>query len=267
MSEEAGIKEPKFFCSDRWYSHQSHPRAWNEYLALFKNSPDSASYLGDATPRYLQSKIAVPEILKSCHRPCLIVMLRNPVDLVSSQHNQKIKVGYELNDLERAWRLQSERLKGKALPPQIKEGMFFNYADHAMLGEQMQRLLQHADHSQIHVIFFEDFKMNPGACYRSLLEWLSLPDDGRTNFAAKNSSMSFRSKRLNSAWQMARRIKQRLGIPGFGLGQVMSRVNAKSGHEPMRPEFRRELQDYFRDDIKLLSELTGRDLSHWYQYN
>jgi hypothetical protein len=266
MSEEGGIKEPKFFCSDRWYAHQSHPRTWDEYLRLFEPAPADVRYLGEATPRYLQSKVAVPDILEYCENPCFIIMLRNPVDVASSQHNQRFKTGEENKNFEEAWQLQKNRMDGINLPPGISDGEFLHYANHAMFGQQIQRLLQHVSWNEMHCIFFEDFKKSARDCYGYLLEWLNLPADGCSDFTTQNASMTFRSKQLETALQAASRVRKRLGIRGLGVRKAINRVNTVPGREPIRPEFRRELQDYFKEDIQLLAELTGRNLSHWYAH-
>lgn len=265
MSEQGGIKEPKYFCSDRWYSHQQHPKTENEYLALFDDAPSDVKYLGEATPRYLQSTMAVPAILENCERPRFVVMLRNPVDLVVSQYNQRVKTGQEDQALETAWHLQRTRLDGKRLPLSVDDGRFVEYGYHAQLGRQMQLLLDQVDPKSLHCIFFEDFKNNPGESYRQLLAFLGLPDDGRQDFASHNTSMQVRSPRLAVTVKRLVHLRDRIGLPkGMGVSEVIKRFNRVPGRTTVRPEFRRELQAYFKDDIDLLSDLMSRDLSHWY---
>jgi hypothetical protein len=42
-------------------------------------------------------------------------------------------------------------------------------------------------------------------------------------------------------------------------------VTAKTEKVPIRPETRARLQQLYRDDIRQLEELTGRDLTAWWQ--
>lgn len=265
MSEQGGLKEPKYFCSDRWYSHQRHPRTENEYLALFDNAPHGARYWAEATPRYLQSDKAVPTILESCPDSSFVVMLRNPVELVVSQYNQKVKEGAEDERLETAWHLQRVRLKGQNLPATIDDGRFLEYGHHARLGEQMRRLLERVDRKRLHCIFYEDFKENPGKSYRQLLAFLGLQDDGRQDFSSWNASVRVRSRKLNVTVKQLMRLRDRMGLPkGVGINRVLGRFNKVPGRTRLHPEFRRELQQYFKEDIDLLSKLMERDLSRWY---
>jgi hypothetical protein len=266
MSEQGGIKEPSFFCTDLYFSHQIHiPPTWNDYLRLFENAPASAQFLGEATPRYLRSKVAVSQILEQCPDSRFIVMLRNPVDLAASQHNQRVKEGFENLGFETAWERQATRLTGQSsLPARVAEGEYLHYAEIAMLGKQLQNLTVQVERAQVHWIFFEDFKKDTRRCYQQVLEFLEVKDDGRTDFGSVNVSLSYRSLGFNNVLRIAGRFRKRLGLPGLGVQKRLNGLNAKPGREPLRPEFKRELQNYFKEDIKLLTELTGRDLRHWY---
>ncbi len=259
------MKEPGYFCTDLQFSHQLHiPPTWNDYLRLFEEAPASAQYLGEATPRYLRSKVAVSRILEQCLDSRFIVMLRDPVDLAASQHNQRVKEGYDNVGFEKAWHLQSDRLNGQSLPSRVCEGEYLHYADIAMLGQQLQKLTEQVDRTQLHWIFFEDFKKDTRRCYQQVLDFLQVKDDGRTDFESVNASLSYRSMALNNMLRSAGVLRERLGLPRLGLRKRVDVLNGKSGRKPLRPEFKRELQNYFKEDIKLLAGLTGRDLRHWY---
>src|SRR5690625_4988209 len=84
MSEQSGVKEPRFFSSDTWRPGVPHITDWEQYLRLFSSAPASVRYLGEASPQYLGSRQAVPSILDSCRDPRFIVMLRDPVELAAS---------------------------------------------------------------------------------------------------------------------------------------------------------------------------------------
>jgi hypothetical protein len=45
--------------------------------------------------------------------------------------------------------------------------------------------------------------------------------------------------------------------------EVVTRNGLKASRPPLSPEFRAELVEAFRGEVALLSELLGRDLSHW----
>ena len=61
-----------------------------------------------------------------------------------------------------------------------------------------------------------------------------------------------------------RYLVRKTGKAGIYLQYYLRELNKKKGaRPPLRPEFREEMYAAFRDDIGLLGELTGRDLSHW----
>jgi hypothetical protein len=264
MSEQAGVKEPRFFCRDCWNPGGRQIASWPEYLHLFRCAPPSTRYLGEATPRYLRSQRAVPDILDACPSPRFVVMLRNPVELAASQHNQKVKEGKEDADFETAWRLQEERMRGHRLPAGVSSGRMLQYAEVARLGEQMRRLLEIANRRQVHWIFYGDFKEDPAGAYKQLLAFLRLPPDEKAEFPRANPSVRFRWNGLEKNLERIRRARASLGLPGgLGIHAAINRFNRVPGRAPLRPAFKRELQAYFRDDVTLLSKLTGRDLSAW----
>lgn len=269
MSESSGVKEPSLFARDLSGSHSSLEKRindWESYLQLFNRAPRTTKFLGEASVYYLFSRCAVPRIMQTCPDARLVVMLRNPVDLVASYHNQRIRNGVEVPSLENAWNLQEKRKQGRQLPPTFTDGALLQYADIAKLGTQVERLLHHADKQQVHFIVYDDFTKDPCAAYKGLLDFLELPDDGRSDFQQINASMSFRWSGLEAALQTTRRLRARLGLPGgLGIHAAINRINGVHRRPALRPEFRGQLYDFFRDDVSLLSRLIDRDLSTWQQ--
>lgn len=266
MSEQVAVKEPAYFCSDLDTNPIVFPtttRTIESYLALFSNCGDQVRYIGEATPGYLYSKVAIPAIIQQSPGARLIVLLRNPLEIVEANHNQYLKLGYEIKSFESAWHLQETRMHGRNLPHPFRVGSTLQYGPIAKLGEQMERLFNVADRSQIFVAFYEDFAKDPASTYRDLLRWLDLPDDDRVEFPRLNPREHRRFPRLESRLQWLRQQRHKLGLPGgFGIHALIERFN-RTGRKPLRPAFERELKAYFRDDVALLSKLVGRDLRHW----
>ena len=56
-------------------------------------------------------------------------------------------------------------------------------------------------------------------------------------------------------------------VRGLGLhrlrGRVLSVLTRRTDKVPLRPEFHAELVSAFREEISLMSQLLGKDLSHW----
>lgn len=263
MSEAAGAKEPWF------YSTESHApwriKSESEYLSLFNKAQPHAKFRGEASVSYLWSTVAVPTILRQASTARFLVMLRNPVDLVPSLHNEWTKHGYETRDLETAWGLQNDRLHSSCpVGTSLLSGNCFQYGAIAMLGEQMRRLYTLVDKQRVHWILHDDFQHSPATAYREVLDFLGLPDDGRTSFKLINPSITYRWPRIEKSLRALRRVRSSLGLPGgIGLHNLINHFNVRPGKQPVSEHFRCELQHFFHDDILLLSKIIGRDLSGW----
>lgn len=267
MSEMAGVKEPGYFSSDlimppSW----NRISTWPEYVALFKNAPADVDYIGEASTNYLFSKRAVPEILRTCPDSRFIVMLRNPIELVQSLHNQRMKKGLDIPNFERAWRLQSKRQRGLALPYGLTNGEILQYGRIGKLGIQMARLRQLVPKDRVHVIVYDDFASRSENCYLELLNWLHLPADGRMAFPKLNSSVRYRWPIVEEVLRNLAFMRRRMRLGGrLGINAWIENLNRAAGRQKISAILQQELQDYFRADISLLSRTVGRDFSGWLQ--
>jgi hypothetical protein len=64
--------------------------------------------------------------------------------------------------------------------------------------------------------------------------------------------------------RQARRLREGFRLPGgLGVNALIDRFNVTRHYRPLRPRFQQELKDYFREDVLLLSDIIGRDLTHW----
>src|SRR5690242_3134640 len=78
-------KEPTYFGAD--LSARYRRMSEDEYLGLFRDArPDQR--VGEATPWYLYSTSAAAEIKAFEPAARIVIMLRNPVDVMFSQHSQ-----------------------------------------------------------------------------------------------------------------------------------------------------------------------------------
>jgi hypothetical protein len=267
-------KEPHFFAKDLGdYPLIKSPEA---YAALFADATDRHRRIGEASVYYLRSSTAIPRILDFDPNAKLIAMLRNPVDIVHALHTQLLYVGEEtVQDFETAWRLQGRRSRGLDLPPRCRDAFLFQYAQFGHLGSQIRTLLSLFPRAQVRLILFEDFTASPQRVYEEVLRFLDLPQDGRTEFSPVNES-----KRARITWvkdflrkpppglrTALRTFKQAIGGDRLGRlkGGLVQLNTIKERRTPLRPAFRGELVETYRDEIALLSRLLSRDLTHWVQ--
>src|ERR1700747_3640485 len=86
------LKEPQFFASDIC-GNQRNVTTLSEYLKLFEDA--HALAIGEASTCYLASPGAAEQIRSVCQEPRIIVMLRNPVDVMYAEHSERLFDGTE----------------------------------------------------------------------------------------------------------------------------------------------------------------------------
>lgn len=264
-------KEPFYFCSD--FSGLPGPRTEREYLSLFSAADTRSVAIGEASAMYLYSDVALARIRDFARDARIIVGLRSPIEIAVSFHSQQLYgMSESEEDFENAWRLQEIRAQGRSLPRLVREPRFLQYASVAKLGAQVQRLLNIFPRTHVHFVVFDDLVTDPAAVYRQLLGFLAIPDDARNEFAVENARKRNRSRLLARALhrppraltKLAAGAKRLIGRPDIGFLDGLRRRNTAPLDRPrLRPDFRAELAEVFRDDVMLLSELVGRDLLHW----
>jgi len=185
------VKEPNFFnTDDRW----TVTRTLRQYEALFRNAGPDHIAVGEASAWYLFSREAVPNILGYCEDPRFLVMVRNPIEMAYSLHQQELYSGNEhIKDFQTAWALQSERAQGREISRFCVEPKRLLYGPVCKLEEQLERLYTLVPKEKVLVIVLDDVKMNPRREYLKVLEFLGVPDDGRTNFPVYNPAKEHRS--------------------------------------------------------------------------
>ncbi len=267
----SAIKEPYFFASD--FPLHRGIATEEEYFKLFAGATDRHLAIGEGSAGYLYSTAAVPGILEFNPQAKMIVMLRNPVDLVYSMHAQALHDLYENEtDFRTAWNLQREREQGRRVPRRCRNVNVLFYQKLGSLGEQVERLFKLVPRERVHVILHDDFSHDPATCYRNVCEFLEVPFDGRSHFPRLNESKQHRIHALGwltvqtppALVKAVELLKRSLGLKRLGiLDQIRKMFVTKYPRPPLADDFRAELVDAFRDDVTKLSQLLNRDLSSW----
>lgn len=266
------LKEPGYFAND--FPGVQIVNSLTRYMRLFERAQQEHKVLVDASVLYMYSSVAVENISRFNPRAKILLMLRNPIDLVYSIHARLLATFAEdERNFEKAWRLQPARQHGKSLPEHCLTPLLLQYREVGKLGHQVQRVLDIFPRDQVHIILFADFLKWPQSVYEGILAFLDVPSDGRTDFPRINEN-------INSYWvnwlsklvhhpprvigHIADSIKKISRIERFGLVTITeSFFGKREQRQPLRTEFRVELAKEFRDDIQKFSIILGRDLSHW----
>lgn len=264
------VKEPRYFADDM-PGLLNRVATEEPYLSLFDRAEKSHLAVGEASPQYLYSATAIRNIRAFNAASKLIVMLRNPIDLSHAAHAECLYWGVEYEqDFEKAWRLQPLRRAGRCVPRACTQATVLLWSAMARLGEQVQRLLDVFPREQVAFVFFEDFVRDTKRVYAQILDFLGVPNDGRRAFPRFNENRRNRSRLLGRillnpprGLDGLKRAAQRLPV-ARDVWRMLTRLNtAPAARRALRPAFRAELVEEFREDILKLSSLLRRDLQNW----
>ena len=264
-------KEPHYFTFD--FEGYRVTKTWSEYTNLFAESTYEHTAIGEGSVFYLCSTVALKKIKEYDPQAKIIVMLRNPVDMIYSFHSQLVFTADESEkSFEQAWRLQATRQQGKQIPAQCREPAFLQYAEMGKLGQQIERLQATFAPEQLKIVLFEDFVKSTKNIYDEVLKFLAVPSDRRTEFIRINENKShkmgaignFTAKPPALLTNVALKARDMLGMKELGILDKIRSVNTKvAAREPLSDELRAEMIAEFTPDIEKLAQLLDRDLSHW----
>lgn len=267
-------KEPFYWSSDYPGLRRRHGMdSLERYLSLFDEATDEHAMIGEGSTNYLRSEVAIQEIVNFNSDARFIVMLRNPVEVAHAFHSE-VLFSYIENepDFETAWRLQGARQQGKQLPPRCEAPQFLQYSAVASYAGQIERFFDLVPESQRHVIIFDDFKSDNAAQFKQVQQFLELELFEKEQFERVNAAHGHRSELLAKlvlnppAWlqpfvEQARSHARK--YQGGMLSKLKLWLRKPHARKPLSLEFHEELCEHFRDDVKHLSGLLDRDLTHW----
>jgi hypothetical protein len=265
------LKEPQYFAFD--HKRGRAVERIDLYDDLYNEASDS-QLRGDASILYLSSAEAIPAILQRRPDAKFIAIIRDPVELFISWHNECLKsLDEDEQDLERAWRLQEERATGR-LPRLCKEPAYLQYRRICAVGWQIERLFQLVPGSQRIVVVMEDLNRTPLVVHKQITDFLGIEDTGKSEFVRENIFAAHRSRIAARVTRLVHvspffkslrvRLKPALNKRGiYPLTWIVNSSLRKVAKPTLSEAFERELRDEFRADVQLLQTLLNRDFPDW----
>lgn len=254
-------KELDFFNTD---VRQAYRDSLQRYESFFHDANETHVAVGEASTGYLRSRVAIRSIIEYSPSARFIVCVRNPVEMAVSWHGQAVFEAWETEkDFETAWKLQDMRRDGRRIPRRCYEPSNLFYGEVCKLGEQIERLLQQLSRDKLLVLTVDELRSNPGAVYDRILRFLNLPNDNRTEFPTLNVARTVPTW-LSVVTRRVSDLKRKFGVQvGFGVVNGLNRRLARRQKTSISDAMRKELVEYFRDDVRRLERLLDQDFSHW----
>jgi len=268
-------KEMHHFGRDLRFGGQIFRRNRRDYLQEFAGWNGQAR-AGEASVWYLFSALAAEEIKAFNPRARIIIMLREPTEMLYSLYNQFRLDGNEhLPTFAAALAAEDDRLAGRQVTRSTYFPQGLAYHSVAAYTEQVRRYLKMFGRKQVHVILYDDFAADTAGVYRGVLDFLGL-DASRPpeSFPVINGSQEIKSSWLRSLMSdplirgTAIATRTWLPAPVFKtLQQLESRVMQMNIRAAKRPALdvglRRTLVREFAAEVNQFGKLIGRDLASW----
>lgn len=259
-------KEPNYFAVDLFPS-------WYISLKTYLDNYSGASkeqIFGDASVAYLYSERAA-ERIKECRPDAnIIIILRNPVDMMYSLYAEFRFQNWEpIESFKQALAAEEDRKNGVNLPKNASEPRFLFYRERAKYTKQIERYFRVFGRERVRIIFLDKLKEDPAAVYKGILQFLDVDDAFEANFDIVNSNKTYRFKWLHKlllppVWvqNVARKL-----IPFVFRRKLLKSLHrfnlTHTSRKPIDLDLKRRLHDDLKSEIQSLEDLLELDLSRW----
>ena len=261
-------KELHYFGSDLDFRRRRPTTT--EYLAAFAGSGDTKR-AGEASVGYLYSERAPDEILEFSPGADILIMLRDPIEMIQSQHAQELFMGQEdIEDLESALAAEPDRAQGRRIPLNCTAPYSLRYTWMARYAEHVDRYLAKFGRARTHVTLFDDIRSDTAAAYADVVRFLGCDPTFVPPFPIVNERKSARSRAFQHVVRdppaTLRSAARRLLPIGARVRfrKALYRLNTRPADaSPISEALRAQLRAEFAPEVRRLSDLIGRDLSAW----
>jgi hypothetical protein len=257
---------------------RSQPKvgSFEQYLSFFE--PGKGKICGEGSTSYLRSQEAPKAIYDFNPDAKIIIMLREPVSLLYSLHSQRLYDGNEtIQDFKQVLAAELDS-NNNVIRREHRNKEFFTYREVVKFSEQIERYFNTFGKKQVLVIFYEDFNQNTSKTFQDILNFLEVTPDFQPEFVRVNSNKTVKSRFLLNLVKYPPSKLLEIGKYFIPLPQATRRAilegvkeKIKRANTQFKPrssldsELRKTLQKEFTPEIKQLSQLLERDLTHWYQ--
>lgn len=275
----SAVKEPAYFVAEEARSEVGGPgdgdhrpvATLDAYQGLFSEA-GSAVARGEASTSYLHTPGAAVRIKDRLPGIRLIAILRNPAERAYSNFLHLVRDGREpLGDFRAALAAEEQRRHdGWSLSWRYREKGFY--------GSQLQNYMAVFGPDQLRCYLYEDYNEDPDSTIRDIYDFLGVEDafvqdlSLRLNVGGvpKSNSLQWLARRAVPPPQdpnntQARRLGRLIDAMPARLrgGLLKAQTSNLSSPPALLPDLREELLDGYRQDIDLVGDLTGLDVSRW----
>lgn len=277
-------EHPRIFMSTpketNYFAVKTHPsyvaaKTEAEYLEIFSGATEEHLVVGETSNRYSLAVESLERIKEFNPDAKIMFLVRNPLEAAQSLHSLLSASAEEVEDLPTAWDLMAAREAGRSLPDRCWEPFMLQYGSVITLEKKLKMAWDIFGRAAVKVIIFDDLTADTRRTYLDVLEFLGVPDDGRTEFPIHHPNRRVINKTLTKALnrppapihRLAVWVREKTGVPYLGVGLVLNFVREKLRPPAARPEldpvFKAKMVNHFRPGVEELSLMLDRDLTDW----
>lgn len=235
------------------YFTRYYDRGIDWYESKFPRN--TSKLIGETTPSYLSAKACPSRIAELLPEVKLICILRNPADRAFSHYNFLKR---ETNMSQTFWEL------AEIAPDILKNGLYFTH---------LERYSHYFKMENVKVIIFERMLKNKEATMREICEFLKISYDFDFELLHDKSNVS-KKPRFHLIYAATKKITSYLYkkdhiflinlLKRIGIKKVFFAGKRKErDFSPMSDSIRKELSEYYREEIDCLEKLFEIDLNIW----
>ena len=282
-------KEPHFFSRRDLREHPANEvckLVREQYLDRFFQTRVSGAVLAEGSVSYLYTPEQMLPAMTMWPDARFILAVRSPLEMLPSLHQRNLYNGDEtVRDFARAWSLVEDRRMGRSIPRTCLDARLLDYKEIGLLGKHVRRFFDAVGRHRCFVSVFDDLVAAPREQYARILDFLGLSGQFPEEFPVHRAG-----NQVRFGW-LQRLLKRPPNAVRAMLASdaYLTRENGQADLEPKQgrqriatirkrllkwnrtsappkkldQHLRREMCEWFRDDVLELSALVGRDLRHW----
>ncbi|MFB6226472.1 MAG: sulfotransferase [Candidatus Paceibacteria bacterium] len=236
-------KEPHFFCKDV----NQKISLKKEYLELFSNARGEKA-IGEATADYLRSSVSAREIKKFSPNAKIIMILREPVELLRALYQKNIEAGKESIS-------------------SISEKIFDqDYIEITEYSKQIRRYLDNFPKENIKIIIYDDYKNHNKKTLKGIFEFLGVDKNFVPKKETINNSRFNRFGKLNLILKSQTSVKIRKflrdSLPKTiirPLQEIYRNAIYKKGKIEIPEKTKKELKKKLKPEVEKINDLLHEE--------
>lgn len=267
--ETSKLKEPMFFCTDLYKNKEDKKLA--DYLSLFNLHTDK-KYLLESSTWYLYSTAAAKNIYDYNANSKIIIILRNPLDLLCSLQEFRLFTGREdSKSLEIAISKEPTRLNGHGLPKNTDlHKNQYDYTGLIRFSEQIKRYKSYFKDDNICILNYDDLKKSTSDVMNTICDFLKIErinmrdiKTDKKNTGKINKSATFKKFTNNPPKIFRKFVRFFLSSDTRSkLYDYLVKINSKE-KKTSRVEVSEEIKEIFDSEIIKLNLITKNQFRSW----